>query len=45
MKIPVVTDITTNTKNFNQISKQLKSADVKSIKNYTQYMRVYGLKK
>ena len=45
MKIPAVTNIRTSTRKLNQISKQLNSTDVKSIKTYSQYLKEYGLKK
>ena len=43
MKVSAVREIQTDLKFLTQIAKQSKSADVKTIKNYAQYMRVYGL--
>ena len=43
MKISIVKEVQTGLKNLTHTAKQSKSADVKTIKNYAQYMRVYGL--
>lgn len=43
MKIPAIGDIQTRIKTIKKISKQSKATELKPIKNYTQYMREYGL--
>lgn len=43
MKIPPVSTIKTNI-NINNVRKESKLNDIKSIKNYGQYLKEYGLK-
>ena len=43
MKVPAVREVQTDVKFLTQTAKKSKVADVKTIKNYAQYLRVYGL--
>lgn len=44
MKIPAINKTKLNINKLNTVTKKSKSTDWKPIKNYTQYMKEYGLK-
>ena len=44
MKIPAIQDFATSMKKLNQLLKKSKATDLQPIKNYTQYLKEYGLK-